>query len=101
MPNTSITRSLAGTRYDALQLDMRRRLSGGLLVTANYTYAKRAGTSAQSFRFDRIYLSSTEVPHAFKTQWTWAVPVGRDRSQPPGPDRGFGGRGVVVVDHRD
>ena len=28
---------------------------------------------------DRIYLDNTSVPHAFKTQWTWQIPVGRDR----------------------
>jgi hypothetical protein len=77
--NTSITRSLAGTKYDALQLDWRRRFAKGLLITANYTWAHRQGTSAQSFRFDRIYLTDTDVPHAFKTQWTWQIPVGRDR----------------------
>jgi hypothetical protein len=77
--NTSITRSLAGSKYDALQLDWRRRLSRGLLVTANYTYAHRQGSSAQSFRFDRIYLTSTDVPHAFKTQWTYQLPIGRDK----------------------
>ena len=81
--NGNITRSLAGTRYHALQLDMRRRLSQGLLVTANYTFARRFGSNLQSLRFDRIYLQNqgndNDVPHAFKTQWTYQLPVGRDR----------------------
>ena len=75
----TITRSLAGTRYNALQLDFRRRFSQGFLVTANYTYADRTGSSLQTLHQDRIYLSSTDVPHAFKTQWSWEIPVGRDR----------------------
>jgi hypothetical protein len=77
--NTSITRSLAGTKYDALQLDWRRRFSKGLLMTANYTFAHRQGTSAQSFRLERIYVTSTDVPHAFKMQWGYDIPVGRDK----------------------
>lgn len=32
------------TRYDSLQLDLRRRLSKGLLVSASYTYGVRKGT---------------------------------------------------------
>lgn len=81
--NANITRSLAGTRYNALQLDIRRRLSKGLLMNANYTFARRHGSNLQSFRFDRIYLQNqgpnNDVPHSFKTQWTWQLPVGRDR----------------------
>ena len=75
----NITRSLAGTRYNALQLDLRRRLSQGLLVNMNYTYAHRTGSSLQSLRMDRIYLENTDVPHSFKMQWTYEVPVGRGR----------------------
>jgi hypothetical protein len=75
----SITRSLAGTRYNALQLDLRRRFSKGLLVNTNYTYARRKGSSLQSLRFDRFYLENTEVPHSFKTQWTYQLPIGRDK----------------------
>jgi hypothetical protein len=77
--NASITRSLAGTRYNAMQIELRRRFSKGLLVNTNYTYAKRTGSSLQSLRLDRIYLDSTDVPHAFKTQWTYQLPVGRDK----------------------
>jgi hypothetical protein len=75
----NITRSLAGTRYNALQLDFRRRFAQGLLINANYTYANRQGSSLQTLHRDRIYLQDTDVPHAFKTQWTWQIPVGKDR----------------------
>ena len=81
--NANITRSLAGTKYDALQIDVRRRFSQGFLINANYTYSKAQGSSLQSLRFDRIYLlnqgQNNDIPHAFKTQWTWQIPVGRDR----------------------
>jgi hypothetical protein len=75
----NITRSLAGTRYDSLQLDLRRRFAQGFLINANYTYARRQGSSLQTLRSERINLDTTQVPHAFKTQWTWHIPVGRDR----------------------
>ena len=77
--SANIVRSLAGTRYNALQLDFRRRFTQGFLINANYTYASRTASSLQTLHQDRIYLSSTDVPHAFKTQWTWQIPVGRER----------------------
>ena len=36
----NITRDAASTKYDALQIDFRRRLSRGLTASVNYTYAK-------------------------------------------------------------
>jgi hypothetical protein len=75
----NITRSLAGTRYNGLQLDLRRRLAQGLLVSANYTFSRSYGSSLQTLRSDRIYLQNTDVPHAFKMQWVYELPVGRGR----------------------
>jgi hypothetical protein len=74
-----ITRSLAGTKYDSMQMEVRRRFSQGFLINANYTYARRQASSLQTLRSERIYLNDTDVPHAFKTQWMWQIPVGRDR----------------------
>jgi hypothetical protein len=77
--DANITKALAGTRYNGLQIDLRRRLSRGLLVNANYTFSRSYGSSLQSLRMDRIFLESTDVPHSFKMQWTYEVPVGRGR----------------------
>lgn len=77
--DANITRPLAGTRYNAMQIDFRRRLSQGLLLSANYTYARSRGSSLQSLRFDRIYLENTDVPHSFKMNWVYEIPVGRGR----------------------
>jgi hypothetical protein len=77
--NANITRSLAGTRYHGVQMDLRRRFSQGLLVNANYTWSRSYGSSLQTLRSDRIYLQSTDVPHSFKMQWVYEVPVGRGR----------------------
>jgi hypothetical protein len=77
--NANITKSLAGTRYNSVQVDMRRRLSKGLLVNANYTYSKSTGSQLETLRQDRFYLDNTDVPHSFKMQWTYEVPVGRGK----------------------
>ena len=74
-----IVQDREGTKYDSLQIDVRRRLSQGLLVSANYTYGIRKSLSNQSIRFDRLQVDSTGVPHEFKAQWTWELPVGRGR----------------------
>jgi hypothetical protein len=83
---TNIVRSVGGTRYDSLQLDLRRRFTQGFLINANYTYARRQDRSSpvnadntDTFHRERIFLNTTQVPHAFKTQWTWQIPVGRNR----------------------
>jgi len=76
--NANITRSLAGTCYNGVQFE-RRRFSQGLLLNANYTWARSYGSSLQTLRSDRIYLQNTDVPHSFKMQWVYEVPVGRGR----------------------
>jgi hypothetical protein len=68
-----------GTSYDSLQVELRRRLSRGLLVTGNYTYAVRHSLTNPSLRLDRVEVNSTGVPHEFKANFTWEVPVGRGR----------------------
>jgi hypothetical protein len=81
-PSTSgsfIVQDREGTRYNSLQIDLRRRLSQGLLVTANYTYGIRKSLINNSIRFDRMEVDSTGAPHEFKMQWTYDIPVGRGR----------------------
>jgi hypothetical protein len=67
------------TKYNALQVDLRRRLSQGLLVSANYTYEHREESSLQTLAYDRITVDDTAVPHVFKMNWHYEVPVGRGR----------------------
>ena len=75
----NVTRSLAGTRYHSLQVELRRRLAGGLMVNGNYTFARKFETNSRTLRLERIYLTDTDVPHSFKANWLWEIPVGRDR----------------------
>ncbi len=68
------------TRFDALQVDLRRRLTHGLLVQANYQWAKGFSSSRVSFRTDRVNALNTFVlRHAFKVNWVYELPIGRGK----------------------
>ena len=81
--NANITKSLAGTKYDSVQLQLRRRLANGLFVEGNYTYSTKVGSNLLSLRKDRVYLANSstqqDVPHSFKMQWIYEVPLGRGK----------------------
>jgi hypothetical protein len=77
--DANVTRSSAGSRYHSLQIDVRRRLSHGLMVQGNYTFAQRWGSSLEDLHRERIYLETDNVPHAFKFNWQWEIPVGRGK----------------------
>jgi hypothetical protein len=77
--DANVTRSAAGSRYHSLQVDLRRRLARGFTVQANYTFARRWGSSLEDLHRERIFLQSDNVPHAFKINWGYEIPVGRGR----------------------
>jgi hypothetical protein len=77
--DVNITRAEAGSRYHSLQVDVRRRLSKGLTIQGNYTYAQRWGSSLEDLHRDRIYLKTDNLPHAFKFNWLYEIPVGRGK----------------------
>ncbi len=72
------------TRYDGLQMELRRRLSRGLLVQANYTFAKSFSSSRFSFRTPRVNTQPTGVlstlQHAFKANWVYELPIGQGKT---------------------
>ncbi len=79
----NITGNGGYTRYDSMQVDFRKRLSGGLQLDANYTYGNAYVSSRLSFRQERVKRLDTGTPggltHAFKTNWVWELPFGRGR----------------------
>jgi hypothetical protein len=77
--DVNITRAAAGSRYHSLQIDVRRRLSKGFTIQGNYTFAQRWGSSLEDLHRDRIYLKTDNLPHAFKFNWLYEVPVGRGK----------------------
>jgi carboxypeptidase family protein len=79
------------TWYDSLQIELRRRLSRGLLIQGSYVFAKSLsnmyGTSGSVFfqpttlrdpSLDKN-LSPFDLVHAFKANWIWELPAGRGR----------------------
>jgi hypothetical protein len=63
-------------RYDSMVVELRRRLSKGLLVQANYVFAKGLGSSFLSFRAPRATVLGGTLPHAFKVNWVYELPIG-------------------------
>lgn len=68
------------TRYDGAQVEFRRRLSQGLLVQANYTFAKGFSSTRFSFRKPRVNTLGGTVKHAFKANWVYELPIGRGKA---------------------
>ena len=77
------------TWYNALTLELRRRLSKGLLVQGSYTFGKgmtnfNASSSAVANNYSTLRdpgldksLSPFDVTHAFKVNWIHELPVGK------------------------
>jgi hypothetical protein len=68
------------TRYDGLQVEFRRRMSRGLLLQANYTFAKSFSSSRVSFRRPRINTRGGTLKHAFKANWVYELPFGQGKT---------------------
>ena len=71
------------SRYDGLQIDLRRRMSKGLLMDANYTFAKGYVGNSYSFRQGWVNQLSTNnggtIKHAFKLNWIYDLPIGKGK----------------------
>jgi hypothetical protein len=66
--------------YDSMVVELRRRLSKGLLVQANYVFAKGLQSSRNSFRQDRAKVMGGTLPDAFKINWVYELPFGSGRT---------------------
>jgi len=69
-----------GTKYDSLQVELRRRLNKGLLIEGNYVLGKQQNQTRYSFRTDRSYTLDDGPRHAFKMNWVYELPFGRGRA---------------------
>lgn len=79
------------TSYDSLQLELRRRLSKGLLVQGNYTFGQAFTNmfTSSSIVFSQYAtlrnpkldkaLSPFNVRHGFKVNWIYELPFGRGK----------------------
>lgn len=83
----AITTNGRFTQYDALQINLRRLLSGGVTLDANYTFAKRDDSRLNDLRVDRQRVQSLDaVPHALKLTTNYELPFGRGKRFAEGVD---------------
>ena len=78
------------TRYDAMQVEVRRRMSKGLLVQGGYDFAKAFNAQRVSYRASRVNaLDTNTLRHAFRINWVYELPFGNGKPL-------LGGAGGVV-----
>ena len=80
--SSNVTDSGGFSKYNALQLELRRRLSNGFSANVNYQYAFEGGSEFDGFSFGRAWTSVPVTPnptvrHAIKFQADWTLPIGR------------------------
>ncbi len=69
--------NLGGSTYNAGTVDLRRRLSHGVLFDANYTFSKGMTSVYTSLRAPLTKaLSPLNITHAFKMNWIYELPIG-------------------------
>ena len=79
---SNVTDAGAFSKYNALQLELRRRMSKGFSANVNYQYAFEGGSEFDGFSFGRAWTSVPVTPnptvrHAIKFQSDWMLPIGR------------------------
>ena len=71
------------TKYNSMQVEYVRRLSGGLQLNSNYTFGRGYGSSRYSFRVPRLLTrdggTEGDVEHALKANALYELPFGRGR----------------------
>jgi hypothetical protein len=77
--NTGFRGNGGGTRYDSMQVELRRRLSRGFLIEGNYVLGKQTNGTRYSFRIPRDWTLDDGPRHAVKVNWLYELPFGRGR----------------------
>jgi hypothetical protein len=67
------------SKYNSMQIELRRRFSRGLSAQVGYTYARGRSFTLNDLHFDLYERRSTQNPHQITTFWTWDLPVGRGK----------------------
>ncbi|HEX6324853.1 MAG TPA: TonB-dependent receptor [Vicinamibacterales bacterium] len=79
----NITGNGGKSRYDSLQMELRRRLANGLQFDSSYVYGYATSSSRYSFRRPRLMTENTgaegNIYHALKATAVWDLPFGRGR----------------------
>jgi hypothetical protein len=74
-----ITGNGGWSRYDSMAIELRRRMSKGILLQANYVWAKGFDSSFVSLRRERVNDLAGTLPHTFKLNWVIELPFGSGR----------------------
>ena len=86
------TGNRGSSAYNAMQLQFRRRLTGGFQFDANYTYGSGTLSEHYSFRVPRVQMRAVggegDVTHAFKATGFYELPFGQGRRFGPAPGSG-------------
>jgi hypothetical protein len=88
----NLTQSNGASKYDALQIELRRRASHGFFIGGNYTLATRFATVTPTITTSattgngysigqplQLVQDPAGVTHALKANWGWDIPVGHGR----------------------
>jgi hypothetical protein len=79
----NVVKNYYKTRYNALQLELRRRYSKGLQFNTSYTYGHEYDNQFASFQRGEYWLrpsgNSGDIPHAFKANVIYDLPFGEGR----------------------
>jgi hypothetical protein len=71
------------TKYNSLQLELRKRLSAGFQFNTSYVFGKAYTSARYSLRTPRVKEMQTGgeggVTHALKANWTYELPFGQGR----------------------
>ena len=71
------------TKYNSMQLELRKRLSHGLSFQSSYVFGKAYSSERYSLRTARKFVPQSGtvggVTHAFKANWTYEMPFGQGR----------------------
>jgi hypothetical protein len=79
--NAWLETTSGNTRYNSIQIELRRRMSAGFLVQGSYVHQfGRKSWMQRSLREDWFYVNSTGGPdHAVKASWVYELPFGRGK----------------------
>ncbi len=77
----SVYDSGSRSRYDALQIELRRRLSHGLSASINYQLAFSKTGNFDGFSYGyALAAPGADVRHSIKAQWDWTLPFGHGQA---------------------
>ena len=89
-----VSTNIGATKYDSLQLELRRRYAQGLQFQTSYVYGKQYVSDWETFRRPQFYVRDAGTPgditHQFKANVVYDLPFGQGRR--------FGSNANAVLD---